>query len=278
MAKKKKKRKPTKLKNYLIWLLLLVSIVLLSLVVRKHHRAISYQLKKVYWSITKKRSSRPLTKLDPRLALGVSLPAKFSVVGTDVSRHQGKIKWDKLSAHRFDGKKIEFVFIKATEGENWKDPQFDYNWAKAKKYKILRGAYHFYKPKVNSAVQMRNFKAVVKVEKGDLPPVLDVEIESSLPKSTYRKGVLNCLKIMETTYGVKPIIYTNQKLYREYFKHKYFAEYRFWISRLKSTPPRMDNWHFWQFTYNAVLKGTDEYVDLNVFNGSKESLLKMTKK
>ena len=280
MTRKRKKqyKKGIKVKNYILWLLLLVSIVLLSLIVRKHHRAISYEIKKVYRSVVNKSNYKPPSKLDPTQALGVKVPRNFKVFGTDVSRHQGRINWEKLSKFRFDGHKIEFVFIKASEGENWEDNEFEYNWKKAKKYKILRGAYHFYRPKVHSSKQMKNFTELVKMEKGDLPPVLDVEIESSLPKSTYRKGVINCLKIMETTYGVKPIIYTNQKLYREYFKHKNFKGYRFWISRLKSTPPRMDAWHFWQFTYEAVVKGTDEYVDMNVFNGSKQQLLNMTKK
>ena len=183
-----------------------------------------------------------------------------------------------MSKFRFEGYKFEFVYIKATEGESWEDARFHFNWKKAKKYNILRGAYHFYKPKVNSAVQMKNFTSVVEIKKGDLPPMLDVEVESALPKSTYRKGVLNCLRIMEETYGVKPIIYTNQQLYREYFNHDDFKQCRFWISRLKSSPPAVKNWYFWQFTYEAVIKGVNEYVDVNVYNGDIAKLKALTKK
>ena len=231
----------------------------------------------VYNDNFKRARTAPPPKLDPRYTLGIAMPTDYTLYGIDVSRHQGKIDWEKFSKVRFKGHKIEFVYIKATEGESWEDERFEYNWKKAKSYKIIRGAYHFYRPKVHSAKQMKNFTNIVKLSIGDLPPVLDVEIESSLPKSTYRKGVLNCLKIMETKYGLKPIIYTNQKLYREYFKHKNFKEYKFWISRLKSTPPRMDQWLFWQFSYEAVISGTNEYVDMNVFKGSKQDFVNLTK-
>jgi lysozyme len=274
MARKRRKKN----RKYIVWLLIVALLLSLAGLGYVYRFPLKRQARYIYHTYFRSTPSQPPKKLQSQYALGVALPKDHTVFGADVSRHQGKIKWEKLSKFRFDGHKIEFVFIKATEGENWQDSQFEYNWKKAQKYKILRGAYHFYRPKVHSSKQMKNFTELVKMEKGDLPPVLDVEIESSLPKSTYRKGVLNCLKIMETTYGVKPIIYTNQKLYREYFKHKNFKDYRFWISRLKSTPPRMDSWHFWQFTYEAVVKGTNEYVDMNAFNGSKQQLLDMTKK
>ena len=273
MARKRRKNKW----KYLIWYVIIALLLSLTAVTYVYRYPIYRTAQQLYNDNFRKWRKNPPAKLKANLALGVALPNNYSFFGTDVSRHQGKIDWKKLSKFRFDTHKIEFVFIKATEGETWLDERFNYNWKKAKSYNIIRGAYHFYRPKVHSSKQMKNFTDAVKLEKGDLPPVLDVEIESSLPKSTYRKGVLNCLKIMESTYGVKPIIYTNQKLYREYFKHKNFKEYRFWISRLKSTPPRMDHWHFWQFTYEAVIDGTNEYVDMNVFNGTKEEFLKLRK-
>lgn len=273
MARKRRNKKQ-KMKRWWIIIAILVAAILLSY---NYRRPIYRTLYKVYTYSFKITRTKAPPKLQTKYALGVPLPIKYKVFGTDISRHQGKIQWDKLANFRFNGHKIEFVFIKATEGESWEDRQFNYNWKMAKFHQILRGAYHFYLPKVHSVKQMKNFTSVVKMEKGDLPPVLDVEVESSLSKSTYRKGVLNCLKIMEETYGVKPIIYTNQKLYRSYLKHKSFEDYQFWISRLKSTPPKIDHWQFWQFTYEAVIEGTFEYVDMNVFNGSKEELLKIRK-
>ena len=263
----------------LIWIVALTIVVLLALVVSKHHRAIYRGAVRIYQNIMPQKTIRTPAKLRPSLALGVNVPKDYHVFGIDVSRHQGEINWEKLAAFRFEGYKFEFVYIKASEGQSWQDMQFDYNWRKAKKHKLLRGAYHFYRPKVNSTLQMKNFTSVVEMQAGDLPPMLDVEIESALPKSTYRKGVLNCLRIMEETYGVEPIIYTNQKLYYEYFNHESFANYRFWIARLKPTAPKIKNWILWQFTYEGVIQGaSNEYVDINVFNGDLEKLKSIVKK
>ena len=274
MARKSKNRN----KKHFIWLIALIILIISAASVYVNRKPIYRSARVFYFNYFGRNHNKPPSKLNAYYDLGVALPKDFKVFGTDISRHQGEINWEELSKFRFNSHKIEFVYIKATEGETWQDESFDKNWKKAKKHNILRGAYHFYRPKVNSKKQMKNFTNVLKMEKGDLPPVLDVEMESSLPKKTYRAGVLNCLKIMEATYGVKPMIYTNQQLYREYFKPKAFESYRFWISRLKSSPPKMDNWHFWQFTYEAVIDGTNEYVDINAFNGSKQQLINMTKK
>ena len=270
MGKKRPSKKSKKPVSTIVWILLglfLIGIMALGYLIKEGFIGKPYVVHR----------ESPPPKIRQSLSLGVPLPRGYDVFGIDVSRHQGRINWSEVTSFRFDGKKFEFVFIKATEGSTWQDPEFSYNWRKAKSYGILRGAYHFYQPRVNSKKQMRNFTAKVKMSRGDLPPVLDVEIESSLPRSTYRAGVLNCLRIMEQTYGVIPIVYTNQKLYREYFNHPDFRRYPFWISRLRSTKPRT-RWHFWQFTYEAVIPGTNEYVDVNVFNGSKQQLLNMTKK
>ncbi len=44
-----------------------------------------------------------------------------------------------------------------------------------KENKIMRGAYHYYRPNENSIEQANLFIKTVKLQKGDLPPVLDIE-------------------------------------------------------------------------------------------------------
>jgi lysozyme len=36
-----------------------------------------------------------------------------------------------------------FIYVKASEGNTLKDPQFEENWKQAKRVGMLRGAYHF---------------------------------------------------------------------------------------------------------------------------------------
>ncbi len=71
------------------------------------------------------------------------LPAKaiaqdYPVQGFDVSHHQENINWKKISP-----KKFQFVYLKATEGGDYKDPKFQENWLKAREHGFHVGAYHF---------------------------------------------------------------------------------------------------------------------------------------
>ena len=71
--------------------------------------------------------------------------------------------------------KIGFAFIKATEGLNNVDNAFRRNWIKTKEAKMPRGAYHFFVPSKSGKAQAESFINNVVLEKGDLPPVLDIE-------------------------------------------------------------------------------------------------------
>lgn len=103
---------------------------------------------------------------------------KGKVIGIDVSEFQGKVDWEEVEI--LDEKyPVQFVFIRATAGNDRVDRQFKRNWEGAKENKIMRGAYHYYRPNENSIEQADLFIKTVKLQKGDLPPVLDIE---KLPK------------------------------------------------------------------------------------------------
>jgi len=195
--------------------------------------------------------------------------------GIDVSHYQGKINWGKVKTSSHP---IEYVFIRATMGKNRKDHQFLQNWKSAKKHNYVRGAYHYYRPSENSTKQFNNFKSVVKLETGDFIPILDIEKESVFGRKNLRKGILNWLKLAEETYGVKPMIYTGLSFYNHVLKG-YVDNYPIWIAaysgkhRVKNT-----DWMFHQFTEKVIIKGINEYVDGNDFNGTLEDLKKITLK
>src|SRR6185436_12304579 len=64
----------------------------------------------------------------------------YPIKGLDVSSHQGKIDWKKVA----ETNHYKFVFIKATEGHDFIDDNFEYNWKNAKENGFLVGAYHFF--------------------------------------------------------------------------------------------------------------------------------------
>lgn len=197
------------------------------------------------------------------------------VIGIDVSQYQGNINWEKVDS--IENKKIEFVFIRASVGNNYVDSNFKTNWEQASKKKLICGAYHYYRPNENSKLQAKNFIKAVHLKKGDLPPVLDIE---KLPKNqsidSLKVGIKRWLAIVDKHYNVKPIIYTGEKYYDSFLKDD-FKEYTFWIANYNPWISNIkDDWLFWQFTEKAVIKGINEKVDVNIYNGTPKMLKYLT--
>lgn len=198
------------------------------------------------------------------------------MVGIDVSEYQGNIDW--ASVDNIEGSfPIEFVFIRATAGNDRPDNFFKKNWANAKKNNFIRGAYHYYRPNENSLEQAALFIKTVKLKKGDLPPVLDIE---KLPKNqsldSLKVGLKRWLNKIELYYGVKPIIYTGEKYYTD-FLYEEFSDYPFWIANYNFFVEDIkDDWLFWQFTEKATITGIKGTVDVNIFNGTNKEMRYLT--
>lgn len=193
-------------------------------------------------------------------------------IGLDISEYQGKIDWD-LVDNLENEYPIEFVFIRATAGNDREDEKFEENWLGAKKRNIIRGAYHYYRPNENSLEQATLFIKTVRLKKGDLPPVLDIE---KLPKGqsldSLKIGLRRWLKAVESHYKVKPIIYTGEKYYDDFLKED-FSDYLFWIANYNFYREKIEaDWLFWQFTEKASVSGIKGNVDVNIFNGDVDQL------
>ena len=214
-------------------------------------------------------------------AFGIDVPQKYKVHGIDVSKWQKELDWKSISTMK-DGKdsiSITFAFIKATEGRSFKDIYFAYNWVETKKHNITRGAYHFYKPDVKSTLQAKNFISVVKLSKGDLPPVLDIEEVGKFGPDNMKKGVKNWLKTIEKHYGVKPIIYTNINFYKRYLSGKDFEGYKFWLAHYTKNELKADgDWVFWQYSDKGTISKVGSKIAFNVMKGTGSDLKKLCKK
>ena len=106
----------------------------------------------------------------------INYPEGYEIHGIDISHHQGTIQWDTLTERALiDDHPIRFIVMKATEGATIVDENFYKNFRKAKDHGFIRGAYHFWSVKSGATAQARYFIRNVKLQSGDLPPVLDVE-------------------------------------------------------------------------------------------------------
>jgi lysozyme len=197
------------------------------------------------------------------------------IFGIDVSQYQGTIDWENLEAieEQFE---IKFVVVRATAGIKKVDRNFKKNWRNLSSTVYIQGAYHYYRPDENSTDQANNFIKNVKLRKGHLPPILDIE---KMPKGQsmdkLKKGLQNWLTIVEKQFGVKPIIYTGEKYFEDFLQED-FPNYKFWIANYNPWKEKIeDEYLMWQFTEKAQLHGINELVDVNVFNGNVEDLKKV---
>lgn len=182
---------------------------------------------------------------------------KYEVRGVDVSEYQGEVDWDKIKEQG-----ISFAFIKATEGSESQDEFFDVNFEKLKNTDMLLGVYHFFSFESDGNSQAQNYINVVgNVEEDDsiMLPIIDVEFygyykKAKPSKEWVREELQEIADKLESTYRVKPIIYTTMEFY-DYYIDGNFSDYDIWIRNI-ITKPDLENrvWKFWQYTGKGRLE------------------------
>ncbi|BCL37691.1 GH25 family lysozyme [Nostoc sp. MS1] len=170
--------------------------------------------------------------------------------GIDVAGQDGKVDW---TAVRNSGK--TFAFVKATEGVTVKDPAFAHNWQNMKAAGVIRGAYHFFHPHTSDPVKQAHefLNTVGNLETGDLPPVLDIEINDGVDRKTVINAAKQWLTEVEnelkqqTGKIIKPIIYTYPGFWEELGNPSDFAAYQLWIAHYTTQSPKIPS--PWQGDY-----------------------------
>lgn len=192
-------------------------------------------------------------------------PEKYPVRGIDISSHNGNIDFNKVAA---DG--IEFVFIKASEGRDFKDKKFRENYNRAKSAGLKTGIYHFFRFDRDGVEQAINFLKTVGSRRPELGLVIDVEKNGNpdtVPKATVNSRLTAMVEYLNLL-GHRVMFYTNLDGYYEYLADS-FPGYPLWICRFQENPINAE-WSFWQFNHRGVVKGIDGKVDLNVFCGNRD--------
>lgn len=125
--------------------------------------------------------------------------------GIDVSNVNGPIEWKLVRLAGF-----QFAFLKATEGKTFNDPYFAQNRAQAELAGVRIGPYHFARPDHNDPItEARHFAEVVgKLKAGELRPVLDYEIPTSLTTSHTLQWITTFNQEVKRLTGVLPIFYS----------------------------------------------------------------------
>jgi lysozyme len=213
---------------------------------------------------------------DNRPHKAVDRARSMAVQGIDVARYQENIDFPRA---RSAG--IQFVFMKATEGKDYLDPNFRLNWQRAADAGMPRGAYHFMTWCSLASEQAAWFVANVPADPSALPPVLDLEWNnhSSCKTKPSRADALEkihlMLDVMERHTGKLPVIYTDMNFHRDILEGEYLPN-TFWLRSTAAEPhERYKNrpWTFWQYSQTGVVAGVRGEVDRNVFYGSQSDWL-----
>ena len=192
-----------------------------------------------------------------------SIPEGYQSVGLDISHHQGNIDFERLFVKEGYDTLISWVYIKASEGQDFTDPKFNKNRKELNDLGIPNGAYHFFNPLKPPRPQAAHFMKVWKAREIDLPPVLDVETQGFSDADLIDKMHI-WLTVVESETGLRPIIYTSLNFYETKFKGK-FPSHQFWIAAYNREPKRTDpQIVHWQYSESGRLPGIREKVDLNV--------------
>ncbi|MFT3768628.1 MAG: GH25 family lysozyme [Minicystis sp.] len=197
--------------------------------------------------------------------------------GIDVSKYQGTIDWGKVASAG-----IKFAVIRVGDGDDYVDPTFATNWANAKAHGIIRGTYQFFRPGDDPVKAANLFIQQVKAHgglgAGDLPPVLDVEVQDGVSDATLRSRALTWLQHVEAGLGKRPMIYTSPGFWSGLGAGSEFTKYTLWVAHWETACPSMPNswtnWSFWQDADNGHVSGISGAVDTDWFNGSLDDLKK----
>lgn len=192
------------------------------------------------------------------------LKKEYPICGIDISSHNGIIDFDRVVADS-----VTFVYIKASEGADFRDRCFSANCDSAGSAGLKVGAYHFFRKNGNGTAQARNFLDAVAGKMLDLPLAIDVEDwgnEDAESEAVVRNNLEEMVTVLQQR-GCKVIIYTNKDGYHSYIDED-FSHLDLWLCTFKHPREVKEyDWTILQYSHWGNVDGVQGDVDLNVFDG-----------
>jgi len=197
-------------------------------------------------------------------------------LGPDVSSWQhsgGAINWTATRAS------VSFAFIKATEGAgrastSSTNPWFGKDWKAAGAAGVVRGAYHYARPRYplsTAASDAQRFMSVVgQAGRGELAPVLDLEETGGLTPKALATWLDTWMRETSRMAGRPAMIYTTRGYWTSFISDTTkFAQYPLWMANHTTAaqpvplPGGWKAWSFWQYNDAGRVAGISSIVDLN---------------
>ena len=187
--------------------------------------------------------------------------------GIDISSHQGKIDWRRVS----EDQNIRFVYIKATEGATYQSKHYGYNVDMVRKNGLLVGSYHYFTTTASVRDQFSNFTRLAAPSSQDLVPMIDVEERGKWSRQALADSLQKMISLVADFYGRQPMLYSTMTFYNRNLAPR-FNQFKLYVGRYSDKPPVIDwkgGYVIWQYSENGVVAGIDTYVDLCRFADDK---------
>ena len=192
---------------------------------------------------------------------------KDTLIGIDVSNHQGDIDWETVK-----NSGVEFVFIRIGYGHNreakiMEDEKFRKNLEGARNVGLKVGLYFYsYATEIWEAEEQANW--IVKTlngEKIDLPIVFDYETWKSFP--TYNINIVDLNKVEKRFLDIlHDNGYEGMNYSSKYYLNTIWniSEYPTWLAHYVSKTNYDKDFKVWQFSNTGEVPGINGFVDLDV--------------
>ena len=188
------------------------------------------------------------------------------IQGIDISHWEGDIDFRRVKQAG-----IRFVYIKASEGASYIDPDFERNYTEARKQRLKIGFYHYVTARTvdEARVQARHFAEVIRGKKYHGCPVMDFETFGSLTKERINEISLAFLQELREVTGKRVAIYSDANNAKNTFDAR-LSVYPLWIAQYGVASPDMNNhwrsWAGWQYTDDGRVYGIRGDVDRDYFS------------
>ena len=198
-----------------------------------------------------------------------------SVVGIDVSEHNGTIDWEKVRSFGIEFAMIRVGYRGNSNGTLVLDSKFVENITNAKAAGLKVGIY-FYSEAVSKEEAIEEAKFVLKNIKGydvTYPVAFDMEEESNTRTSNLtaeeRTEITDafCTIIKRNKYT--PMVYGNPTWLHNNLNMEYMTNYQTWIAHYAGSfdgvgPSYKYEYTMWQYSSTAKLNGINTRVDMNI--------------
>jgi GH25 family lysozyme M1 (1,4-beta-N-acetylmuramidase) len=203
-------------------------------------------------------------------------PENKTTAGLDVSGYNPDTNWTSVKSTG-----LRYAFVKATEGGDLPNPYFASDWAAVKNVGMIRGAYHFFRPRTNALTQANYYLTTVgKLDPEDLPPMFDWETLDGISVQSGIHSALVWLDRVEVMTGKIPIIYIGPEFWNSLGNPEQFYRYPLFIANFEVTcpeiPPPWNGWTFWQAGISSVKGVQSGLVDQDLFNGTDSQLIQFS--